>query len=90
MLSTNLLRSASQSVDVDSHIVAIVPDRQRFAMWLKSDTKAPFPILMDIDNGYAMSLGLAIHVGDALKQMMVSSGWDPADAPHSRHLHRRH
>jgi peroxiredoxin len=60
------------------HIVAIVPDRQKFALWLKSDAKAPFPVLTDIDNGYAMTLGLAISVGDALKQMMVSSGWDPA------------
>ena len=59
------------------HIVAIVPDRQKFSMWLKSDAKAPFPILTDIDNGYAMTLGLAIYVGDELKQMMVSSGWDP-------------
>jgi peroxiredoxin len=60
------------------HIVAVVPDRQRFAAWLKSDAKATFPVLTDMDNGYAMSLGLAIYVGDELKQMMVSSGWDPS------------
>jgi len=60
------------------HIAAIVPDRQKFAMWLKSDAKAPFPVLTDMDNGYAMTLGLAFYVGDGLKQMMVSSGWDPS------------
>ena len=47
-------------------------------MWLKSDAKAPFAVLTDIDNGYAMSLGLAICVGDEMKDMMVSSGWDPS------------
>ena len=60
------------------HVAAVVPDRQKFALWLKSDAKASFPVLTDIDNGYAMSLGLAIYVGDELKHMMVSSGWDPS------------
>jgi peroxiredoxin len=60
------------------HIAAIVPDRQRFAQWLKDDARAPFPVLTDMDNGYAATLGLAICVGDELKQMMVSSGWDPS------------
>ena len=73
-----LARAEEEVAAEHRHIVAIVPDRQRFAMWLKSDAKAPFPILTDIDNGYAMTLDLAIYVGDQLKQMMVSSGWDPA------------
>ena len=78
-INIDALARAEEEVGVEHrHIVAIVPDRQRFAMWLKSDAKAPFPVLTDIDNGYAMTLGLAIYVGDELKQMMVSSGWDPA------------
>jgi peroxiredoxin len=60
------------------HVAAIIPDRQKFAMWLKSDAEAPFPVLTDMDNGYAMSLGLAIAVGDEMKNMMVTSGWDPS------------
>jgi peroxiredoxin len=60
------------------HIAAVVPDRQKFALWLKSDAKASFPVLTDIDNGYAVSLGLAIYVGDELKHMMVSLGSDPS------------
>jgi peroxiredoxin len=59
-------------------IAAIVPDRQRFALWLKADAKAPFPVLSDIDNGYAMSLGLSFYVGDEVKQIMINSGWDPS------------
>jgi peroxiredoxin len=78
-INIDALARAEKEVGAEHrHIVAIVPDRQKFAMWLKSDAKAPFPILTDIDNGYAMTLGLAIYVGDELKKMMVSSGWDPA------------
>ena len=73
-----LARAEKEVAAEHRHIAAIVPDRQRFAMWLKSDCKAPFPVLTDMDNGYAMTLGLAIWVGDKLKHMMVSSGWDPS------------
>jgi len=55
-----------------------VPDRQKYTAWLKSDAKVPFPILSDMDGGYAMSLDLAFWVGDELKQSMISCGWDPA------------
>jgi peroxiredoxin len=51
-------------------IVAVVPERQRYASELKADGDVPFPILTDLDNGYAMSLNLAIWVGDEVKQMM--------------------
>jgi len=73
-----LARAAEEVADEGRHIVAIVPDRRKFAVWLKSDAKAPFPVLTDMDNGYAMSLGLAICVGDEMKRLMVSSGWDPS------------
>jgi peroxiredoxin len=31
-----------------------------------------------MDNGYAMSLDLAIWVGDEMRKLMISSGWNPA------------
>jgi peroxiredoxin len=73
-----LARAAVEIAGERRHVAAILPDRQRFAAWLKSDANAPFPVLTDMDNGYAMSLGLAIYVGDEMKHMMVSSGWDPS------------
>jgi peroxiredoxin len=73
-----LSRAEEEIAAEHRHVAAIVPDRQKFAVWLKSDARAPFPVLTDMDNGYAMSLGLAISVGDEMKQMMVSSGWDPS------------
>jgi peroxiredoxin len=73
-----LARAEEEVAAEHRHIAAIVPDRQKFAQWLKSDAGAPFPVLTDMDNGYAMTLGLAIYVGDELKHMMVTSGWNPS------------
>jgi peroxiredoxin len=73
-----LARAEEAIAPENRHIAAILPDRQKFVAWLKSDAKAPFPVLTDMDNGYAMSLGLAISVGEEMKHMMVSSGWDPS------------
>jgi peroxiredoxin len=73
-----LARAEEQVATEHRHIAAIVPDRQKFAMWLKSDANAPFPVLTDMDNGYAMFLGLAFSVGEEMKRMMVCAGWDPS------------
>ncbi len=78
-ININALARAEEEIATDRrHIAAIVPDRQRYTAWLKSDARTPFPILTDMDNGYAMSLDLAIWVGDEMKEMMVGSGWDPS------------
>ena len=37
---------------------------------------APFPILTDIDNGYAMSLNIAFWVGAEMQELMTGAGWD--------------
>jgi peroxiredoxin len=59
-------------------IVAIVPDRQEFAAKLRADAEAPFPILTDVDNGYALSLGLAFWVGEEMQKFMLARGANPA------------
>jgi peroxiredoxin len=51
-------------------IVAIMPDRQKFVAELKSQSNVPFPMLTDMDNGYALSLNLTIWVGAELKKIM--------------------
>ncbi len=51
-------------------IVAIMPDRQKFVVELKSQSQVPFPILTDRDNGYAMSLNLTVWVGAEIQKMM--------------------
>jgi peroxiredoxin len=73
-----LARAEEEIANERRHVAAVVPDRQKFTAWLKDDAKAPFPILTDMDSGYAMSLDLAIWVGDEMKDLMVSAGWDPS------------
>jgi peroxiredoxin len=57
-------------------IVAITPDRQRFVSILKADAGARFPILTDLDNGYALSLNIAVWVGEEMEKMMAAAGVD--------------
>jgi peroxiredoxin len=61
---------------IGAQIVAIMPDRQQFAATFKADAGLDYPVLTDIDNGYALSLNLAIWVGDELEQLMTASGRD--------------
>jgi peroxiredoxin len=53
-----------------ARIVSIMPDRQSFIGQLAADLQGKVTILSDIDNGYALSLGLAIWVGDTARELM--------------------
>ena len=76
-INTNALVEAQSKAQAEgSQIAAILPERRQFASELRAEAKAPFPILLDMDNGYAMSLNLAICVGEEMKRMMAKSGWD--------------
>lgn len=76
-INTSALAEAQPKAEAEGgQIAAILPERRQFASELRSETKAPFPILLDMDNGYAMSLNLAIWVGEEMKRMMAESGWD--------------
>jgi peroxiredoxin len=70
-ININALVQAHKELAVDEgEIVAIIPDRQKFAADLKLASDVPFPILTDADNGYALSLNLTIWVGAEIKNMM--------------------
>ena len=58
----------------NGQVVAITPDRQEFVTTFKTDSAARFPILTDMDNGYALSLNLAVWIGAELEQMMAARG----------------
>jgi peroxiredoxin len=51
-------------------IVAIMPETQKYAEQFKSESGAPFPVLTDLDNGYALSLNLAIWLGSEIQQLL--------------------
>lgn len=79
-LNTHALAQAQCEVaPIGAHIVAIAPDLQRFTLALQGDAQSrPFSILTDIDNGYALSLNLAIFVGLEMQAYMMEAGWDIA------------
>jgi peroxiredoxin len=71
-ININALSRAQDEIAAEGgRIVAIMPDRQRFVSELKSAGKVPFPILTDMDNGYALSLNLAIWLGAEMQQMLA-------------------
>ena len=79
-LNTRALAQAQKEIESEgSHIVAIMPDRQQFAEKFKAESQALFPILTDIDNGYALSLNLVIWVGTEMQRMISSAGRDIPD-----------
>jgi peroxiredoxin len=61
------------------HAVAVMPDRQKFAASFRAEAEAPFPVLIDLDNSYALDLGLAIWIGDELMELLTSYGRDLPD-----------
>ena len=70
-ININALAQAHQEIAAQGgQIVAIMPDRQKFIADLRSESKVPFPILTDIDNGYALSLNLTRWVGAELQKLM--------------------
>ena len=70
-ISINALAKANDIVSREgAQIIGIVPERQQYAVEFKNDGQATFPILTDMDNGYAMSLNLAVWVGEELRQFM--------------------
>jgi peroxiredoxin len=73
-ININALAWAYREIAAEGgQIAAILPERQQFAAEVKSAAQAEFPILIDTDNGYAMSLGLAVWVGEELKQLMMAN-----------------
>jgi peroxiredoxin len=76
-LNTKALAQAQTEIENNGgQIVAIMPDRQQFAETFKAESQARFPILTDMDNGYALSLNLVIWVGAEMERVIASAGRD--------------
>jgi peroxiredoxin len=60
----------------EASIVAITPDRQVYAQKLKARSGLAFPVLSDASNGFAMSLGLVVWVGDEIRDLYSAGGTD--------------
>ncbi|MBY0562378.1 peroxiredoxin-like family protein [Hyphomicrobium sp.] len=59
-----------------AELVAITPESERFNAELTQGSRDTFPILSDMDNGYALMLNLAFLVSDEKRRAMTAAGWD--------------
>ena len=74
-INTRALAKAQAHIASDGgRLAAIMPERQQYAATFKSEGEVQYPILTDIDNGYALSLNLAIWVGEEMQQILESAG----------------
>jgi peroxiredoxin len=80
-INTSALAEVQDEIAADGgQLVAITPDRQEFTIEWKSESHAHFPILTDIDNGYALSLNLIFWVGEEMKRMIAEAGYNVAQS----------
>jgi peroxiredoxin len=74
------LRTLAASYDrirwLGASVVSIMPDRAQFTADYVEKMELPFPVLSDIDLGYAMSLGLIFWVGEEVERLYKSVGVD--------------
>ena len=71
-----LARIAPDLKRLGAQIVAISPETHQYGAELKAYANAPFPVLADVDNGYALELNLLFWVGDEKREAMKAGGFD--------------
>lgn len=71
-----LAKAHREVVAVRGQLLAITPERWRFAALLKQETGADFPVLTDMDNSYALSLNIAIWLGEDMGPYLAGAGFD--------------
>ncbi|MFN3958816.1 MAG: peroxiredoxin-like family protein [Parvularculaceae bacterium] len=59
-----------------ARIVAITPESRKYSERLSTDADHKFPVLTDVDNGFALALNLAIWVDDDMARLIAVAGWD--------------
>lgn len=74
-----MAKLAPQLTAAGAQMVVIVPETQKYARSLKQETGATFPILTDLDCGYALSLELAFKVPHEKQIAMTEAGFDISD-----------
>ena len=79
-INTRSLAEAQPRIEAaGGQVVAIVPDRQRYADQTREEAEGQFQVLVDMDNGYAMSLNLVFWVGDEMRRFMSEAGINLAE-----------
>ena len=65
-----VIQAQGRITGLGAQTVAIMPETQAFAGRFKTEANAPFPVLTDLDNGYALSLNLAIWLGTEIQRLL--------------------
>jgi len=73
-----LARIEPEVAAASGRLVVITPEVGRYNRHLKEEVGANFPILTDLDCGYALELKLAIKINDEKRNAMTAAGWDIA------------
>jgi peroxiredoxin len=69
-----LAQAHGEITGLGGQVAAVMPDLQKFAAEFKAEALSPFPVLTDVDNGYALSLNLAVWLGTDLERLLASFG----------------
>jgi peroxiredoxin len=69
-----LAEAHADFVDLDATVVSIMPELQHFTGEVQGRHSGRLRILTDVDNDYALSLGLVTFVGDSLRERMAARG----------------
>lgn len=76
-ISANALAKIEEKLIAEgAKLVVITPEIQRYAKQLKAEARARFPVLTDLDCGYALQLELAIKINDEKRNAMIQAGCD--------------
>lgn len=65
-----VIKACDRIKALGAEVVAIMPETQEYAAKFKREAGAPFPVLTDLDNGYALSLNLAIWLGTEIEGLL--------------------
>ena len=62
-------------VALGAKVISIMPDRQQFVGRIPANIRGSLTFLSDIDNAYALELGLTMWVGEPVRALMSEIGW---------------
>jgi peroxiredoxin len=55
-------------------VVSIMPEKEAYTLKASRKIGDAFPILSDIDNSYALALGLTVWLGEQVRKLYLSHG----------------
>ena len=68
-----------QIKELGGEVISIVPEGATSTKFMKEAMQIPFPLLTDIDNGFALNCGLMISLGDAARELILKAGANLSD-----------